>query len=57
VGVFIAASTFGPAPDYRGTIANLQASGLPAYLVKCGDDLQAALSHSISGAGRRTGGI
>lgn len=57
VGVFIAASTFGPAPDYAGTIADLQASGLPAYLVKRGDDLQVALSHSISGGGRRTGGI
>ncbi len=53
IGVFIAASTFGPSPDYAGTIADLQASGLTAYLVKRGDDLQAALSHSVSGVGRR----
>jgi uncharacterized protein (DUF58 family) len=57
IGVFVAASTFGPAPEYAGTVANLQASGLPAYLVKCGDDLQVALSHSISGAGRRAGSL
>lgn len=53
IGVFLAASTFGPAPDWTGTVADLQASGLPAYLVKRGDDLQVALSHSISGATRR----
>ncbi|MGB9665404.1 MAG: hypothetical protein ACPL25_10885 [Ignavibacteria bacterium] len=54
IGVFLAAQTFGPAPEWAGTVAGLQASGLPAYLVKRGDDLQIALSHSISGgrAGR-----
>lgn len=55
IGVFLAAKTFGPAPDWAGTVADLQASGLPAYLVKRGDDLQMALSHSITGGNRRGG--
>jgi hypothetical protein len=57
IGVFLAASTFGPAPEWSGTVADLQASGMPAYLVKRGDDLQAALSQPISGSGRKSGGV
>jgi len=57
IGVFLAASTFGPAPEWSGTVADLQASGLPAYLVKRGDDLPAALSQPISGSGRKSGGV
>jgi hypothetical protein len=34
-------------------LAGLQASGLPAYLVRCDDDLATALSRPVSGAGRR----
>ncbi len=56
VGVFLAGSTFGAAPEWTGTFASLQASGLPAYLVKRGDDLQAVLSRPVSGRGRRFGG-
>ena len=52
VGVFMAASTFGPAPEWEPILAGLQASGLPAYLVKYGDDLSAALGHLSSGVGR-----
>jgi uncharacterized protein (DUF58 family) len=52
VGVFMAASTFGPAPDWAPILADLQASGLPAYLVKYGDDLSEALGHLSSGVGR-----
>ena len=52
VAVFLAARTFGPAPDWAPLLADLQASGLPSYLVKHGDDLAAALGHLSSGAGR-----
>lgn len=53
IGVFLAASTFGPAPEWGDVFADLQASGLPAYLIKRGDDLQAALNRPASGATRR----
>ena len=52
VGVFMAARTFGPAPEWAPVLADLQASGLPAYLVKYGDDLSAALGHLSSGVSR-----
>lgn len=52
VGVFLAARTFGPAPDWVPLLADLQASGMPAYLVKNGDDLPTALSQLVSGVGR-----
>jgi uncharacterized protein (DUF58 family) len=42
--VFMAARTFGPAGDWQPTLAELQATGLPAYLVRRGDDLAAVLS-------------
>jgi hypothetical protein len=44
VGVQIAARTFGPAPDWQPVQAELQASGLPSYLVKRGEDLALALT-------------
>jgi uncharacterized protein (DUF58 family) len=52
VGVFMAARTFGPAPEWAPILADLQASGLSAYLVKYGDDLPSALGHLTSGVGR-----
>lgn len=52
VGVFLAARTFGPAPEWEPILADLQTSGLPAYLVKHGDDLAAALGHLSSGVSR-----
>ena len=52
VGVFLAARTFGPAPDWTPVLADLQASGLPAYVVKHGDDLADALGRLASGVGR-----
>ncbi len=52
VSVLMAASTFGLAPDWSPVLADLQASGLPTYLVKQGDDLATALSRSVGGAGR-----
>ncbi len=55
IGVFLAGSTFGAAPEWNSAFASLQASGLPAYLVKRGDDLQAVLSRPVSGGGRRYG--
>jgi uncharacterized protein (DUF58 family) len=56
VGVLLAAQTFGQAPDWTPTLADLQSSGLPAYLVKNGDDLTTALSHPVSGARRGPAG-
>ncbi len=52
VAVFLAARTFGPAPEWEPLLADLQASGLQAYLVKNGDDLPTALGQLASGVGR-----
>ena len=52
VAVFLAANTFGPAPSYTPIVAELQASGLPTYLVKMGDELGEALSRQVGGAVR-----
>jgi uncharacterized protein (DUF58 family) len=49
IGVLIAASTFGPAPDWTPVLADLQASGLPAYLVRRGDDLATVLGRPVGG--------
>lgn len=54
VAILLAGRTFGPAPDWAPTLADLQGSGLPAYLVKNGDDLTEALSRLASGVGPRT---
>ena len=55
VAVFLAGRTFGPAPDWAPLLSDLQASGLPAYVVKYGDDLSTALSQLASGIGRSPG--
>jgi uncharacterized protein (DUF58 family) len=55
VGVLLAARTFGPAPDWQPVQAELQASGLPSYLVRRGDDLAVALSQVSSSSPRRYG--
>jgi uncharacterized protein (DUF58 family) len=52
VSILLAARTFGPAPDWNPILADLQSGGLPAYLVKNGDDLVLALSRLSSGSGR-----
>lgn len=52
VAVLLAARTFGPAPEWAPVLADLQASGLPGYLVKNGDNLSAALGQPVSGSGR-----
>jgi uncharacterized protein (DUF58 family) len=53
VAILLASRTFGPAPDWTATLADLQASGTAAYLVKNGDDLSEALSRLASGVGPR----
>ena len=53
VGVLLAAHTFGPAPDWEPVQAELQASGLPSYLVKRGDDLAVALTQLSGRSPRR----
>jgi uncharacterized protein (DUF58 family) len=54
VAILLAGRTFGPAPDWAPTLADLQASGLAAYLVSNGDDLPQALGQLASGVGPRT---
>jgi uncharacterized protein (DUF58 family) len=53
VGVLLAARTFGLAPDHQPVQAELQASGLPSYLVQRGDDLAVALSQVAGNSPRR----
>jgi uncharacterized protein (DUF58 family) len=53
VGVLLAARTFGPAPDWQPVQAEMQASGLPSYLVKRGDDLALALTQLSGRSPRR----
>lgn len=53
VAILLAGRTFGSAPDWAPTLADLQGSGLPAYLVKNGDDLAEALGRLASGVGPR----
>lgn len=53
IAVLLAGRTFGPAPDWTPVLADLQASGLPAYVVKNGDDLADALGRLSSGVGPR----
>ena len=52
IAVFLAGRTFGPAPEWAPVLADLQASGLPGYVVKNGDDIPTALANIASGAGR-----
>lgn len=53
VAILLAGRTFGPAPDWAPTLADLQASGIAAYVVKNGDDLAEALGQLASGVGPR----
>jgi uncharacterized protein (DUF58 family) len=53
VGVLLAARTFGPAPDWLPVQTEMQASGLPSYLVKRGDDLTLALTQLSGRSPRR----
>jgi uncharacterized protein (DUF58 family) len=43
IAVIADANSFGGAGDARGAVAELAASGIPAYLIREGDDLRAAL--------------
>jgi uncharacterized protein (DUF58 family) len=45
VPVFLAAKTFGPAGDWQPALAELQATGMTPYFVRCNDEIAAALSH------------
>ncbi len=46
VAVLMAGRTFGPAPDWTPTLADLQASGLTTYLIRREDDLSEALGQT-----------
>jgi uncharacterized protein (DUF58 family) len=48
MAVLVAASTFGDAPPYRDTLADLLASGIPTHLITCGQDIAAALSQRVT---------
>ncbi len=45
ISVLLAARTFGPAADWEPVQAELQATGMPSYLIRCGDDIGAVLGH------------
>jgi len=54
IAVLLAARTFGPAPEWEPVLGELQANGVPAYLVQNGDDLTTVLGRLASGNGRGT---
>ena len=56
IGILLAARTFGPAADWSDALAELQVSGLPAYLVRRGDDLSSALGRPVSLGGPASAG-
>jgi uncharacterized protein (DUF58 family) len=51
IGIMMAARTFGPAPDWSPVLAELQFGGLPAYMVRRGDDIATVLSRPVSFGG------
>lgn len=52
ITIMLAGRTFGPAPDWNPVWSELVASGLPAYLVRRGDDLATTLSQPNVGPAR-----
>jgi len=54
IAILLAARTFGSAPAWEPVLADLQASGMPAYLVRRGDDLTTALGQRAGGANNRS---
>ena len=48
LAVLLAANTFGMAPPYRETLAELLASGIPTHLVANGQDIAIALSKRVT---------
>jgi uncharacterized protein (DUF58 family) len=56
IGILLAARSFGPAADWSEALAELQISGLPAYMVRRGDDLSSALGQPVSLSGPASGG-
>lgn len=47
LAVLLAGSTFGDAPPYQATLAELLASAIPTHLITCGQDIAAALSQRV----------
>jgi uncharacterized protein (DUF58 family) len=56
IAILLAARTFGPAADWSEALGELQIGGLPAYLVRRGDDLSSALARPVSLGGPGSGG-
>ncbi|MER2600712.1 MAG: DUF58 domain-containing protein [Caldilineales bacterium] len=48
MAVLLAANTFGDAPDYQPTLADLLASNVPTHLISCGQDISDALSRRVT---------
>lgn len=48
LAVLLAANTFGDAPPYQETLAELLASGIPTHLIRCGQDISAALGQRVT---------
>lgn len=55
--ILVEPETFGPAPPSLLTVSGLVAAGIPAHLVKYGDDIAAALAGVQAAGGMRTGGV
>lgn len=48
MALLLAADTFGDAPSHINTLADLLASGIPTHLIRCGQDIAAALNQRIT---------
>lgn len=48
LAVLLAANTFGDAPGYQDTLAELLASAIPTHLITCGQDIATALSQRVT---------
>jgi uncharacterized protein (DUF58 family) len=53
IAVVVDGSTFGRAADYTGVLAQLEAAGIPMYIVRCGEAIDAALAHPFRNGARR----
>ena len=53
IAVVIDGSTFGRATDYIPVLAQLEAAGVPTYVVRRDEAIDAALAHPFRGGGTR----
>lgn len=48
MALLLAADTFGDAPSHLDTLADLLASGIPTHVIRCGQDIAAALNQRVT---------